>query len=55
MKTGITPWHVTGAVHKEMNHKIIGQGLSRAPIVAFESALDAFAKKYNVDKQQLLS
>lgn len=54
LKTGITPWHVTGAVHKDMNHKIIGQGLSRAPIAAFESALEAFAKKYNVDKKNLL-
>jgi hypothetical protein len=38
-----------------MNHKIIGQGLSRAPIAAFDQALAAFGKKYHLTKEELLS
>eukprot|EP01126_Amoeba_proteus_P052178 TRINITY_DN6278_c0_g1_i9.p1 TRINITY_DN6278_c0_g1~~TRINITY_DN6278_c0_g1_i9.p1 ORF type:complete len:382 (+),score=83.80 TRINITY_DN6278_c0_g1_i9:349-1494(+) len=54
VKTGITPWHVCGAVHKEKNHRIIGQGVSRAPIEAFHQALDAFCEKHNVSREDVL-
>eukprot|EP01091_Cochliopodium_minus_P001348 TRINITY_DN11212_c0_g1_i1.p1 TRINITY_DN11212_c0_g1~~TRINITY_DN11212_c0_g1_i1.p1 ORF type:complete len:452 (-),score=140.05 TRINITY_DN11212_c0_g1_i1:37-1257(-) len=40
------PWIDTGITHKDSGHRVIGRGFSRAPILAFKSAFEAFEKKY---------
>jgi len=40
------PWIDTGITHKDAGHRVIGRGFSRAPMLAFKSAMEAFEKKY---------
>jgi len=54
INTGSAPWINTGITHKEAGHRVIGRGLVRAPMLAFEKATKDFADKHGVDKDELL-
>ena len=45
IQTGETPWINTGIAHKEEGHRVIGRGIVRAPMSAFEDAWEAFQKQ----------
>lgn len=49
VETGITPLINTGIAHKEAGVGQIGAGTVRAPIACFEKALEALAKKMNIE------
>lgn len=44
IESGETPWINTGIAHKEAGHRVIGRGIVRAPMSAFEEAWEAFKK-----------
>jgi hypothetical protein len=48
IETGIAPMITTGVVSKERNIGIIGAGISKIPVEAFEKALLAYAEKYSL-------
>jgi hypothetical protein len=49
-ETGLVPKSNTGIAHKTAGIGQIGAGVSRAPLSAFQDALRAFAKKYELGK-----
>eukprot|EP01102_Stenamoeba_stenopodia_P017190 TRINITY_DN6128_c0_g1_i1.p1 TRINITY_DN6128_c0_g1~~TRINITY_DN6128_c0_g1_i1.p1 ORF type:complete len:460 (+),score=121.04 TRINITY_DN6128_c0_g1_i1:11-1390(+) len=55
IKLNIEPWINTGITHKDAGHRVIGRGLVRAPIEAFNKALTSFSKKHNVSEKDVLA
>jgi len=52
IKYNIEPWINTGITHKDAGHRVIGRGLVRAPIEAFNKALTSF--RFDLTSIQLL-
>jgi len=49
------PWINTGITHKDGGHRVIGRGLVRAPLEAFQKAVTAFSAKYSIPEDVLLA
>ncbi|MDP2437413.1 MAG: hypothetical protein Q8P67_16840, partial [archaeon] len=47
IESGETPWINTGIAHKDEGHRVIGRGIVRAPLEAFQEAWEAFQKVEN--------
>jgi hypothetical protein len=46
LQSGIAPLIDTATAHRDPGHRIIGAGISRAPMVCFSQALDAWFDRY---------
>ena len=48
VQTGIAPIIDTATAHKDPGHRIVGAGMTRAPLSCFEKALNAWLIKHNI-------
>lgn len=48
VQTGIAPIIDTATAHKDPGHRIIGAGMTRAPLGCFEKAINAWLIKHNI-------